>query len=941
MLKGPTTIALVASVLSCASINAATDLPHSGDKSQEEGPLRLGHTVIPLSYDISLALDPRKARFSGEVSIKVRLRKKTRYIFLHGLDLNVTRAYLTTADGRRVVGTYEQVSALGAAQVALAAQVTAQDAVLTFVYDAPFNEHLVGLYKVVQGQETYAFTQFESTHARRCFPSFDDPGFKTPFTIRVIVNPRDEVFSGSPMAHKETLPNGNKQVTFRPTPPLPTYLVALVVGPIDVVDGGNIPPNGIRERPIPLRGLAPRGRGQDLAYALQHTGALLGALEAYLGVPYPYAKLDLVAVPDFSAGAMENVGLITFREWLLLLDENASVAQRHRFAEVMAHELAHQWFGNYVTMAWWDDVWLNEAFATWLSTKAVATVFSTFRVDLPALERTLWAMAEDSLASARRIHEPIASEHDIHNSFDPITYLKGAAVLGSIAGFAGEQAFNATLRRYLRDNAWGHGTTARFLRALAQEAGDEAAEVLAGYLENPGVPLVRITPTCTDGGHYLATEVTRYNPLGKELSGQGGAAKASAETPPWRLPFCVRYGFDGTNEGADVEVCAAITAATQKLPLPGSTCPAWVMPNVGGRGYYRFELPEQALAALRQHGIEALAPTEQRMYADSVVSGFQRGSLSLAATIAAIMPLAASHHREVAQAPMALLRFVDEYLLPDFGANTLAGLAKRSYAKSLRYLGLDGRTDARPPLFGTSEEDTLFRVELAAFLADVGKQKDVRDELAERGSAFVGFRADDRLHLETIALDMAPLAVRLAADGEGAPFVRAVSRLLQTDLAPAIRAALIKGIGGTVDPQAAAQVRQLILAPQLRHNERTALLRALIERSANRDATWRWLQENYDALVEILPQGHRGKLPRLGDVLCTPEAQQTLQEFFVPRVATLVGGPRNLQLAAENVAICSAIRKRHEAAAQRYFASETPAGGAPARPDDPGAGSWH
>ncbi len=285
-----------------------------------------------------------------------------------------------------------------------------------------------------------------STRAR-AFPAFDEPRFKTPFTLSIVAPKAATVAANTPIAEIATLPDDTKRVLFQPTPPLPTYLVAFAVGPLDVADGGKL--RDAADAP-PLRGLAARGRGPEFEFALSNTPEIVALLADYFGQPYPFAKLDLVAVPS-QQGAMENAGLITYGEYHVLFGEKPPLRQQRTFAGVHAHELAHQWFGNSVTMPWWDDLWLNEAFATFMSSKIV----QQWRPELPR-GRSGWCsprwrtMDVDGLASARRIREPIDDFNDITNAFDGITYQKGAGVLNMLEGFIGESAFRDGVRAHLQ-----------------------------------------------------------------------------------------------------------------------------------------------------------------------------------------------------------------------------------------------------------------------------------------------------------------------------------------------------------------------------------------------------------------------------------------------------------------------------------------------------------
>lgn len=333
---------------------------------------KLPADVTPSHYVLNLRIDPDKARFSGQVRIDIDIHSQVDQIWLHGEGIRASAARLLRADGTATDLDYHEMGGSGVVRLSASSPIAPQSAAtLAIDFSAPFSDSLDGLYTVEDGGLNYAFTQFEPISARKVFPQFDEPRFKVRYDISLEVRNDHLGFGNTPIVQREALPGDYQRLTLATTKPLPSYLLAFAVGDLDVVEYAPIAANTIRSEPIPLRGIATKNKGSRLDYALKHTAALLTTLEEYFGTPYPYAKLDLVAVPEFAAGAMENAGLITYRESLLLFTGEPSVSQQRKYARIHAHELAHQWFGNLVTMPWWDDIWLNESFATWMAAKAV------------------------------------------------------------------------------------------------------------------------------------------------------------------------------------------------------------------------------------------------------------------------------------------------------------------------------------------------------------------------------------------------------------------------------------------------------------------------------------------------------------------------------------------------------------------------------------------
>ena len=473
---------------------------YSADKARDDIPLgQLTAEVQPLAYQLELTINPELEEFSGKITIDLDINTSRNHFYMHGKNIEASKVQIS--DGAHTYnGRYEQVDSSGVVQISGPSPMAGKIQ-LMIEYSAPFNQSLEGLYKVSESGSDYAFTQFEAISARLAFPGFDEPAFKTPFTTTLIVPENQVAISNTPEVSSEII-DGMKVVHFAPTKPLPTYLVAFAVGDFDVVEAPDLPPTDVRDRPLPLRGIAVKGKGDQLKYALKGTEAIVTALESYFGTPYPWAKLDILAVPDFNAGAMENAGAITYRESLLLFDDTATPERRRRYKMVHAHELAHQWFGDLVTPAWWNDIWLNEAFATWMAHVAMdmAEPEGNYRRDL--LSRGLRVMADDSLVSARQIRQPILSNNDIATAFDGITYSKGGAVLSMFENFIGRDDFRQGVRNYMDEFQYGIATADDFIGHLAAAStGQPGGLVVAAFnsfLEQPGLPLVEIASQCDE-----------------------------------------------------------------------------------------------------------------------------------------------------------------------------------------------------------------------------------------------------------------------------------------------------------------------------------------------------------------------------------------------------------------------------------------------------------
>ncbi len=410
---------------------------------------------------------------------------------------------------------------------------------LGFEYEAPLDEIPESIYRVKQDDGWYAYSQFEALMARQAFPCFDEPGFKTPFRVRVRVPKPLVALSNAPVADVHPDGETHEVFEFAPTAPMPTYLVAFAVGTFakhqaDVAAEAAGLPEG---QTLPHNVYTVAGKKHLASYAGAQATPILRALTQYFGSPYPYAKLDQIGVPTFLFGAMENVGLVTYRQNILLVDETrASHRDRALARSVMAHELAHMWFGNLVTPAWWDDIWLNEAFATWMANKVLERIAPELEAPLWAVSGMLEVMQEDALGSATPIRKTITTTGDIKNAFDGITYEKGSAVLRMLETWIGKDNFQRGVRAYLTHHAWQNATMADFMRSIAEQTALPLERVARSFIEQPGTPLITLQSSCeptADGVKLrLNLKQERYVPLGID-------AALSRQRRPLGLHRCV------------------------------------------------------------------------------------------------------------------------------------------------------------------------------------------------------------------------------------------------------------------------------------------------------------------------------------------------------------------------------------------------------------------
>ncbi|EYF08192.1 M1 family metallopeptidase [Chondromyces apiculatus] len=885
--------------------------PPPAAEASEAPPLgQLPGHARPLHYKLTLQIVPAQDRFSGTAEILVDLPAPRSILWMHARDLAAKSASARPEGGQPVAGKLEQVDPTGVAKLTLDRPVGPGRVTLHVDYDAPLPETSFGLYKVRRGRRAYAFTQFEATSARLAFPGFDEPAYKTPFDVTLLV-PRGEVAISSGREVERASATGDlDRVTFATTPPLPTYLLAFAVGPLDVVDAPAVPPTPARKTPLPLRGVATKGRGAELAYALRHTGSLVKALEDYTALPYPFDKLDMIAVPD-KRGAMENAGAVTFSEFLLLIEEpHSSTRQRHAFFSVGAHELAHMWFGDLVTMPWWNDLWLKEASANWLAAHAVRAVRPDIDLDTHMLDNVHGAMGTDGLVSARKIRQEIRDHHDITNAFDGITYDKGYGVITMFERWLGPEAYQRGIRAFLGAHRYGNATDDDYLAEISRATGRDVATPMRTFLDQPGIPLIEASLTC-EGKPRLHLKQSRYLPLGS----------AGDRTARWQVPVCARYPRDAGGKALETS-CVLLTEREGDLPLVGDTCPAWIAPNADGSGYYRWSLPAPQLDKLARLGLPHLSVREKLSLGTSVKASFRQGATSGADALATLAPLASDPRHEVAVEPIALLRNALDWLHGDPAQGAVEAYAQRLYTPVFLKHRWRPRSGAggKPGSPGETEGDSILRVDVLHFLALSAMDPAVRKEAAALGRAYI---AGGALQTDIVLPELAATVVAVALqEGDAALFAQALAVLTATE-DESDRSNLLFGMASARAPALAARARELTLDPRLQSREVRHILGTQLQDPVLREAAWQWLEQNLDAVIQRLGPQRSGWLPGLASSFCDSAHAERTSTLFSPRIAKLDGGPRSLATTLESIHLCTARRRAQLDGLRAFF--ETPA----------------
>ncbi|MEM7226201.1 MAG: M1 family metallopeptidase [Pseudomonadota bacterium] len=881
--------------VSASSAGAAESVP--------SGKLPAGAT--PTHYQLELTVIPSEDRFQGRVKIDVTLDQATRLIWLHGRDLAAEQASVVTADGTSVPATFQEIDDSGYAKLQTERPVGPGDVSLVIDYSAPFNQSPEGLFQVTRDNRAYAYTQFQPLRARRTFPSFDEPRFKTPFDIAVTVAGDDIAISNAPERETEALGEGRRRVVFETTAPLPTYLIALAVGDFDVVEWDPIPPNAQRTRPLPLRGIAAKGKGGQLAYALEQTAAMLAILEDYFGSPYPYAKLDIVAVENFGPGGMENAGAIFYRPEFVLFGDAPSIFQLRGYAYIHAHELAHSWFGNLVTPAWWDDLWLNEAFATWMADRVVHAwrpeAFDN-RGPVRGTNRALWS---DRLGSARQIRQPIESDHDVSNAFDIITYTKGGSVLAMIEQYLGREAFRDGVRLFMARHGHGVATAEDFFAALSESAQDpDVLRAFRSFVEQPGTPRVQVDWRCDASG---GAEVTLKQSRGLPPGSHGKAGQR------WSIPLCLAYPDDETRHSR----CLVMGAPETTVSLDTKSCPAWILPNEQGAAYLTFTLPEPGWDALIAD-FERLAPSEALALVGSVGAAYEAGLVDTSRLIAVARQAARSRHWDVARAPMADLRELKVLILPREQRPAALALLRDIYRPTLAQFDLSDAALAREE---ANSDRALLRAELLWFLALDAEDPALHAQLSRLAQAAVGYGGDGAFRQDVLHPNLLRAGLIAGLQEVGLPFAEFLIARLQDSDDAVLRNHILRALAFQTNPALVQRVWELILDPDFPRRDASRLLRHQGDRADNREVLFDWIVANHEAITQRLPRSHLAWLPWRAWTFCDLNSRDRVEAFFGPHAAEHQGGPRALANVLEAIEICAAVQQAQRADAVQAVAA--------------------
>ena len=831
---------------------------------------RLPHTVVPDHYDIHLTPDFSTDTFGGTVRIRVRLAEPTRTIILNAAELEIHEANISTG-GATHTATVELNAEREIATLTVRQAIAAGSATIAIRYTGHLNDKLRGFYLSRANGRKYAVTQLEATDARRAFPSFDEPAMKATFAVSATVDARDTAISNGRLVADTPGPGAGKHtLRFATTKRMSPYLVAMLVGDWQCISGSA---DG-----IPVRICGTPERKGELGFALETAEFALQYFNRYFSIKYPFDKLDIIAVPDFSAGAMENTGAIVFRDQFLLVPPNGGTTdQRKRAVQYIGHELAHQWFGDLVTMQWWDDIWLNEGFATWMERRPMQEAIPEWNARLDEVRDTQRAMAIDMLKTTRPVRTRVETTAEINQVFDSIAYQKTAAIIRMVEGYIGPPAYRNGINAYVRKFAYGNATGEGFWTTLAAATERPVDRIISGFMTQPGMPLVDVVSSCAAG----KTQIT--------LS-QRPLAGAVPESTLWEIPVCYKRGSGGGRAAA--EACTLLSKKTTTVTVDG--CTPWLYANVDGRGYYRTGYTSESMQALRAavHS-EQLTAVEETVLLEDLWALVWLNDRSIADFLSLSSELLSDESRPAAATTLARINTIADTFVADPQKPAFQQWVRHTLSPAASRLGWSS----------TSKESADRRSLREAVLYTLGYAGRDADVLRQARQLVDGHLSGGP------ALDssLAETAIALAALTGDAPLYDRYVSAMNDARSPAERVMFRNGLAFFSNPALQKRAIELATSPEVRAHDAPEIISRLMRRPSATAATWTHLKANWEDLQRSM--GIFQALPTVVDStehFCDAQSRIDVGQFF--QTHPVPGTERTLAQALETIERCTTAR---------------------------------
>ncbi len=852
---------------------------------------RLPGGVHPEHYSLVLTPDLKTATFKGEETIDVVMERPSTTITLNAAEVKFDSVTITVPKSTVISnapmsevkgdtrGTTTQI-----AQVSLDEE--KQQATFTFPRGIPsgrvslvirytgiLNDQLRGFYLSKTKTRNYAVTQFEPTDARRAFPSFDEPAQKATYDISLVVDAGDTAISNTNIVSDTPGPiTGKHIIKFATTPKMSTYLVAFLVGDFRCTDG--------KSEGVPIRACATPDKVELTKFAVESAKYVLHYYNDYFGIKYPMPKLDMVALPDFEAGAMENFGCITYRETDLLIDEKtASIPAKKRVAVVVAHEMAHQWFGDMVTMEWWDNLWLNEGFASWMETKPVAKWRPEWNYREDEAEDLDNTLNLDSQATTRTIRAKAETPSEINEMFDGIAYGKAGAVLGMVENFLGEEVFRQGVHNYLAAHLYANATAEDFWNAQTANSHQPVDKIMESFVTQPGVPLLTLSERKAD---RVPVEQSRFF-----LSPPAGLPSGRGE---WTIPACLK--------STGKPICRVLTPSEQMIPLPLDAGLPMLYINAAGKGYYRTSYTQQQYEAIATKAEAVMTPPERMGLVGDRWALVRSGQTSVGELMDLALRFKNDPSAMVMHSIVEKIGAITERIASDEDQKQLNAVLRREFQPVYTALGA--------PVKGESFDRQQLRANLLELLGSAEDPAVLAQAQELTNRAFApGARRDKELDPELT--DAAILVT--ASHGDASLYDKVMAASKETGN-PDDQSDALLTLARFRDPALVTRTLDYAVSGEVRNQDSWILLAILLSQRDTRDQTWAYIGRDWEKVHAQFTTNSGNRVVAAAGSFCSVERREEVANFFAAHQVD--ASERTLAKAIDSIDACVRLRKEQE-----------------------------
>ena len=838
---------------------------------------RLPSIVIPEHYKLTLTPDLKAATFTGVETIDVTLAEATSRITLNSAEI-AFQSVTVTAGGKQQAATVSLDSDKQQATFTFPAPFSVGKATLAIAYTGILNNELRGFYLSKTATRNYAVTQFEATDARRAFPSFDEPAFKATYDVTLVVDTGDTAISNSPIETDTPGPTpGKHTLHFATTPKLSTYLVAFLVGDFQCTAGSS---DGVAIRVCSTPDKVALG-----AYGLDIAVKVLHYYNNYFGIPYPLKKLDLIAIPDFEAGAMENFGAITYRETTLLIDpKTATDTQKQTVAVDIAHEMAHQWFGDLVTMKWWDNLWLNEGFATWMESKAVAFLHPEWEMDQSVAADVDMALDIDSAPTTRAIRAKADTPDEINQMFDGIAYDKAGDVLLMVENYLGEETFRKGVHAYLSAHLYANATAEDFWSAQTAASHKPVDKIMESLVAQPGAPILTF-------GSPAGGKVT--------VAQQRFFLSPSIQPDPaqkWTIPVCFKTGSERQD-------CEVLNPADSSVKVPSASL---FFANAGGKGYYRTAYPPSLYAGLVANVETDLNPAERISLIGDEWARVRANNATVGDYLNLVAAVKTDPNGEVISTALSGVNAIYQRVAatPEERA-VLSDWIRSTFAPQLAKLGGPAQSD--------STSTRKLRSELFGVLGYYGQDPAVLAQARQIAEKYLNDPASADPTLSQTALFIA------ARNGDAALFDR-LQKLHETSTNPEFQETTLFLLAVFQSPALVQRSLDYAVSGKVRNQDAAGLIAGALRAEETRDQAWKYIQANWDKVQAQFTTATGSWVVGSTGSFCSADARDEVKDFFSTHKVAATGVA--LKHALERIDGCIELRSLQEPNLKQWIAAQ-------------------